>query len=303
MKFKRSNVRGCVVWFRNILICISASLSIGHAAIIADFSGGDGTSQPDQYRGIAGDGWSGPWGFRSGSDGTTAIGVQSSNPFPGGGNYLQVQFTKTSAGGGSNRAGVARQFLTTGEDSVSTLQAYTISFDFRADSLTGWGQSGDQIAFSSETTTTIGAFGVSAPWSLLIRGDTGWVVTDGNGVGGVTNLNFSSLGLTSLTPNTVYSIGVFIDPANNGYDLTITTGGTTYRASELNNNELLGFRTNADAAAANVLQFRTLAEGASDAVTFSLDNIAVVPEPSTAAFLFPVMIGMGLIFRSRRISK
>lgn len=281
-----------------IAISVAAAIPEARSAVIADFSGGDGTTQPDQYKGVAGNGWADAWGSRNGSGGTTTIGVENTNPFGSGGNYLQLDYLRSTAGG-SNRAGVARTFETGTAGGINMTSPYTISFDFRADTLTVFNTSADQFAFSSESSTTIGAFGPDAPWSLLIRGDTGWVVTNGNGSGGVTNLNFSSLGLTSLTVNTIYTIKIFIDPLNSAYDLTITTGGNTYRASDLNGNQLLGFRTNATAASANVLQFRSTNDAVGDEQKWSLDNIAVVPEPHTAALFLGGMICMAWKFRQR----
>ena len=68
------------------------------SAITADFSGGDGNTQPDQWQGTAGSGWADAWGRRIGSNSTSTFGVQNSNPFGNGGNYLEVDYTKTAAG-------------------------------------------------------------------------------------------------------------------------------------------------------------------------------------------------------------
>jgi len=254
------------------------------ATIIADFSGGNGEAQANQYTGKAGDGWLGAWNARIGQNATNTFSVLNTNPFGSGGNYLNIIYSKT-ASGGSNRGGVSRAFATVGAGSVDVTKQYSIAFDFRVESLTGWSGSGDQFVFSSESTTTIGSIGSELPWSLTIRGDNGFAVTNGNGTGSISNLNFSSLGLTALAANTVYSVNVTIDPLHNGYDLTITRGGTTYRASDLNGGKLLGFRTNATAANANVLQFRNIMDGATDATTWSLDNIAVIPEPGSVALV------------------
>lgn len=283
-------------------VCLLAlGSTVASAAVIADFSGGSGTTQPDQYLGMAGDGWAEAWSSRTGSQSTSSFTVNDSTPFgPDGGNYLQINYQRTATGTGSNRTGVARPFLTTGSSSIDMSKAYTIAFDFRADTLTGWDSSADQIAFSSESTSTIGSFGADTPWSLLIRGDNRWVVTNGNGVGGISNLDFTSLGLTSLTAGTVYSIKVFIDPEAKGYDLTITAGDTTYRASDLNDGNLLGFRTNATAKDANVLQFRSYTSELGT-INWSLDNIEIasVPEPSVVGMLIGGLVGMRLLMRSR----
>lgn len=286
--------------FLALLTSLTASLpQPAESAVVARFTNGEGTTSPDQYSGTAGDGWAGAWNRRVGSGGTTTITVQNSNPFSeGSGNYLQLVYTRTESGG-SNRAGVARAFANNGPGSIDMTQPYTISFDFRPEVLTGWQTSADQIVFSSETTTTIGSPTANAPWALQIRADEGWLVFNGNGAGATSNLNFSSLGLTGLTLGEVYSIAVYIDPLQNGYDLTISVGDTTYRASELNNGQLLGFRTNAIAATANVLQFRMTSDNKNDSFQWSLDNIAVIPEPGSAGL---ALSGVGgLLFIGSRL--
>lgn len=286
-------------------ICILAGIAwlatsiSSSASAIANFTGGNGTSEPDQFFGIAGDGWADAWSRRVGSQSTSTFTVTDDNPFGAGeGNYLQINYERTAIGSGNNRTGVARTFLT-GDGAIDMTKPYTISFDFRADTLVGWDSSADQIVFSSESTTTISGVGADTPWALTIRGDNGWSVMNGNGSGGIANLNFSDLGLTTLSTNTIYQIGVFIDPINKGYDLTITTGGNTYRASELNGNQLLGFRNDLTATNANVLQFRSYT-GELGTMNWSLDNIAVVPEPTATAILIPCIVGMSFLLLVRR---
>lgn len=264
-----------------------------HSEAIANFTDGEGTTSPDQYMGTAGDGWEAGWNRRLGSNGTTTFSVLNTNPLNGGGNYLQVEYTRTGLGA-TNRAGVARPF-TTGTGGVDMTKPYTISFDFRVDNLDGWNSANDQLVFSSESTTTIGAYGVDIPWSLTIRGDNLWRVTNGNGEGDFSNLEFTSLGLTSIAVNTVYTVEVFVDPINQGYDLVISAGANTWRASDLNGNQLLGFRTNEEAHLANVLQFRATVNDVNDNIQWSMDNIVVVPEPSaTALLLIGGAIAVGL---------
>lgn len=285
------------------IVCLGASISSSTAAI-ANFTGGSGTNAPDKYLGTAGDGWDAAWNQRVGSQSTSTFTVTDANPFGiEGGNYLQINYERTAVGSGNNRTGVARPFMNSGDGSIDMTKPYTISFDFRTDALVGWGSSADQIVFSSETTTTIGVAGADAPWALTIRGDNGWTVANGNGSGGIAaNLNFSSLGLTTLSIGTIYHIEVFIDYANNGYDLTITTGSNTYKASDLNGNKLLGFRTDSTATNANVLQFRSFTSELGT-INWSLDNIAVVPEPTAATLLVPGIVGIGCLLLARKLRK
>lgn len=175
-----------------------------------------------------------------------------------------------------------------------------MSFDFRVESLTGWSSSGDQFAFSPESTSTLGAFGADAPWTLWYRADQGWVVSQMTGAG-LKNLLFSNAGMdVALTINMVYSIKVEVDPLSNKYELTITAGSNTYKASDLNGGQWLELRS-APSNTTNYLHFRVTADGAADAALFSLDNIKVVPEPGSYALLLSAaMVLAKLKSKSRR---
>ncbi len=289
---------------------LMAGALTSQAAIIADFSGGEGTTSANQYRGTAGEGWTAGWSFRTGSGGstetpsTTVIKVENTAPLtPGGGNYLKVAYQRYIASG-SNRAGVARPFATSGETGVDVTQAYTISFDFRVDSLTGWDLNTDQIAFSSESTTTIGSFASTAPWALWLRADEpGWQVRNGNGAGGGSFLDFADIGLDTIEIGAVYSITVEMDPLAGKYDLTISVGNKIYRASQLNGGEWLGFGgSGAQAAASNVLQFRATMSGVGDEVSWSMDNIRVasIPEPGSVALGLGGLAGVFWMLRRRK---
>lgn len=281
-----------VVWL--VLLCAGAE-----AAIVADFSGGAGSTSPTEYKGTAGDGWLAGWSSRNGPGGTTYFQVKADTPFrEGDGNYLSIDYTRTSEGS-SGRAGVARPFSTDPDNGGIDINApYKISFEFRVEDFGAWNSSSEQLLFSSELSDTIGTFGNNVPWSLWIRGDDGFSVFNGNGSGGSTRLMFSNLGLGYVQANKIYSVDVYVDPLQKGYDLTITVDGTTYRASDLNGGNLLGFRDNSVASSANVLQFRSIV-AVGNQVVWSIDNIAVaaIPEPGAGALL--IGVGGWLVWRFR----
>jgi len=283
---------------------LAAGAFTSQAAIIADFSGGEGTSSPNQFKGMAGEGWLDGWNSRNGSNGTTTFTVESTAPLrTGAGNYLKIDYQRNDTGG-SNRAGVARPFATTGPTGVDIAQPYTISFDFRIDELKGWDASGDQIAFSSENVTTIGSFAGTAPWALWLRADKpGWQVRDGNGAGGGDFLDFAELGLDTIEVGAVYSVTVEMDPLVGRYDLTIRVGTKVYRASDLNGGDWLGFGgTTQEAKAFNVLQFRATMNGEEDGIAWSMDNlrVAAVPEAGSMALGLGGLIGVFSLLKGRQ---
>lgn len=254
-----------------------------HAELIAHFSEGTGASTPDQFEGTPGAGWGTKWLTQKGADGTTTFSVMTPSdsnyaPLNRGENYLQIDYIRT--GITSNvRAGIARRFNITEPEGIDLTKPYEIYFAFRLDKLTGFSSSADQILFSTENETVIRDSKAAAPWYLWIRGDEGFSVQNGNGNGEGTRINLTArLGLTVET-GVVYSVTVYLNPADFSYDLAISNGLTTYRASDANNGNPLGFRTKTlEGDAPNVFQARLVNDRGDDHFTMSFGNLSIVPK-------------------------
>jgi hypothetical protein len=257
-----------------------ASMPNASAAVIADFSGGNGTATPDQYLGTSGAGWSGAWVQPAGLSGT----VVNTSPLDGGGNYLQANLSSTSAG----------LFINRSWDSAAApyTDPLTISWTFRFDSpLTNFTAAADTIGFlegvGANSTFQINALGLGSGGAPTRT----WAFYDGNQDGGAFNANnYVSTGM-ALVSGTVYEFSVTLDPSTRTYVGTVSNGTTTFVSDPL------GFRTSAFSANGSV-QFGMRQSTGTDNFQFSLDSIQIVPEPSALGLVLLGLAGFGL--RRRR---
>jgi len=240
-----------------------------------NFSGGNSTSTVDAYAGTAGGGWLGGWQTTGGT--TLNASVQSSNPLTsGGGNYLAVNAT---AGATATSGLVYRQF----DSSLLGSSPYTISFNFRPDTaLTG--SEGFQIFAAN-------AGGIGGPssadlWELRVVANSGsgkWQVVNGtNGV--VTSL--------TATAGTTYKFTLTITPSS-GYTVSISDSVTTW------NSAALAFRNSGSTG--SYLYFGASSVAASSTSSFSIDSLAIVPEPANLATVSLIAaMAFGVVYRLRR---
>lgn len=191
VSFARSN---------NTTVINGFSLNYQLPGIVADFSGGTGTTSADQFGGKAGDGWLGGWN-KSGT--TVTASVETANPLNGGGNYLAI--TDIDATGG----GYTRRFSDFADISTTT-SVYTVELDFRIDSVaTNDMQMGVRANNGVNTSSDVIA---------NIKAASGtWRVTNGNGLGGSNDVN---TGLAVVSGDT-YHVEFKIDPATLTFILTL----------------------------------------------------------------------------------
>nr|WP_246418006.1 PEP-CTERM sorting domain-containing protein [Haloferula luteola] len=261
-------------------------------AITADFSGGNGSDSVDQFTGVAGGGWAGAWQSNTaGTSGGTSFSssVLGSSPLNSGGDYLS---TVLIGGSGTSKGGVQRAYETSG--SVDLSAVHQLSFDFRIDSdLSTFTSTTDYLqAFDRPASSD---FGSNGTWLIRAAGASvnginalNWMFYDGGQDGaGFNTANFVDSGV-ALASGTVYHFEVFIDPAALEYSVSINGGPISAP---------LGFRTG-DAGNLGNLNFGGQVSSAGEEMAFSLDSVAVVPEPSATALLLVAGCGIGL--RRRR---
>jgi hypothetical protein len=268
-------------------LCLFTAAS-SEAAIVANFTDGNGTDTVDQYIGIAGGGWATDWSTNAeGLQGATKTStVVNTNPLNGGGNYLST--TVAGDGGQNSRATVSRTY----DNAVVPLNAaHTISFDIRLDeanlaNFTATGDPSDYIQAFAHSANNQGEFSSGGTWLVrAVPNATGasWLLYAGNknGTGGLVDSG------VSFAANTVYRFVISLDPVNREYNVSING---TYTSSTL------GFRQNTTTANPN-LHFGARTSAVGETRTFSLDNvnIAAVPEPSVA-----MLGGIGLLALLRR---
>lgn len=257
------------------LVLQAGSTAFAQVITPLNFSGGNSTSTVDAYAGKAGGGWLGGWQTSGGS--TLSASVQSSDPLTtGGGNYLAVNAT---AGASATSGFVVRQF----DNSLLGSSPYTLSFNFRPDS-TLTGSEGFQIFAANAS--GIGGTSSADLWEIRVAANSGsgkWQI--GNGTGSVvTNL--------VATADTTYSFSLTINPTS-GYTVSISDGVTTW------NSATLAFRNSNSAG--NYLYFGASAVAPSSTTSFSIDSIAIVPEPANLATVSLIAaMAFGVFYRLRR---
>ena len=69
-------------------------------AVVADFSGGNGTSKVDQYPGIPGSGWATGWRLDAISEAESTASVESTDPLLGGDGHRLAERHDVGDGGG-----------------------------------------------------------------------------------------------------------------------------------------------------------------------------------------------------------
>jgi hypothetical protein len=290
-----------------LLISIAVLGSSSEAAIIANFTDGNGTSSVDQFAGIAGSGWSAGWavGTTSASQSPTVV---NTNPLSGipGDNYLSVSATGSAA---TAVARVGRQYTETGSD-VDLDAIYTIRFDYRADSALG---ASDATNSASNRYNILGSTAASTStassntWIAAVYAGTNgadndkpngfgssnvgnWVFLDnpGNTTVGMSSMNFVDSQI-SLAAGTVYHFEIQVDPVNRKYLPSVSDGTTTYTAPSF-----LGFR-NQSTTASTFLQFHAFMTTASASAAYSVDYIVIVPEPSAVVLVCFAVAGLGCL--------
>lgn len=257
-----------------VLLLVS---TMAQAAVVDNlhFTDGNGSTSVDQYPGIAGTRWLEPW-----TDiGSVIATVTDVDPLNGGGNYLSI--TGVEAG-----QGVTRRFL------APTDYSYRLELDLRVDSLPE----------AASLTLSTGSS------RLIYTNDRNYIQTKANvsnGVGGEwyfewyresdgsVQRQYSGI---DLLEGTVYHFDFWIDPVAKTYVPSVSDGVDTFVGTAL------AFR-NQDAAVSNPF-FELGAQSVSDTGTlsYSLDNIRLVPEPGSTALCLLGLLGIaagGRRFRRR----
>ncbi len=246
------------------------------AQITANFNDGNGTDSVDQFQGIAGEGWATPWATNTNgaSTGTILDGfVDNIDPLNGGGNYL----SSTLIAGTGVGKGVQQRAVDV--SSLDILSPYTVSFDIRLDSsmdtftsATDYLQAFDR-PFDSD-------FGANGDWLIRATGASvngiaahNWMFYNGGQNGGAfNNANFVDSGV-ELVAGMVYHFVVDVDPLDLQYTVSINGGEASAP---------MGFRTNVSGVSGN-LNFGGQLSDAGEAMIYSIDTVAVIPEPNSVA--------------------
>jgi hypothetical protein len=284
-----------------------ATTTAARADIIADFTGGNGTSTADSFTGEAGSGWAAAWGETSTTGSNTSTVLSSTTfPFPSGGsNYLSLQWTSASSNGATTADTVRRNFVTnTGSGGISVTTPYTTSFYYQLNSSSR--HTGDSVNLFA-TVNTAGTGNTNQEWAMYSSGTSpnDWMLQGGNGLG-TGGLNASvDTGLPLVTCD-IYLISVTVLPVTGTFNIntnyptwgvTITDQTASTSFSDLG----LRFRDN-NLYAGPYLNFYDLAGGNGEVMDESLGNLDItnnVPEPASISLL-ALTGAFGLARRRRR---
>lgn len=280
MKFCRRSLATLVV-----TTAVLSMSPLANAAIVAHFTDGNGNTFVDQYLGTAGLGWTTPWSTNiTGSNNLAPDGfrgtVTHANPLNGSGNYLSTTLTSgsgTAQGKGAQVRGYGSS------DGVDLAAPYTVKFSMRLDSdlsalsgprdyIQAFDVPGGASDFSSSGTWLIRAFGAPTGSNEQIPAHT-WMLYDGMYNSTYDVNRFVSSGV-SLVSGAVYDFAIDMDPMNLLYRVSINGGEFS---------DWLTYRR-ASAPTESALSFGAQISPNSELV-FSIDNVEIVPEPSTVALV------------------
>ncbi len=276
---------------------------IATAQVVANFDGGNGTTEVDGYEGKAGNGWTAGWDQWTGGGGvgtpTIIRSVTNTDPLvSGGGNYLHSSLLKDAIQG-TLFSRISRPFESFGV--LDTGSRYTISLLQRFD---GELLAGTSRFYLYDGTGRWPGDNDDSTWAVTLRNFDDkwqWLVSDGNGMGTQGNIVDPVATGVEIIYGSTYSIHLDIDRANGRYAATIinldyqesvTPGLAQFSSGWL---DLQSVTT-------VVNQFNIGTRWtSSDAVTFSTDSIAIVPEPAAGWMIGCIaLLSCGLFRRLRR---
>ena len=232
-------VREGLLWATGALLLCLLNFTASAQLITNNFTDGEGTSTPDQYAGIGGNGWSAGWATQLGSGaGTVTPHVISDFPLNSGGNYLNWGY------GGKAASTMRRQFDIAGP--VDPTWPYVIEFDFRTDvfisgaaaNFTTFSSSSDYISIAQNTTTGNDVQGKATFWvkaqGATASGSPGlaakmWSFFDAN-----PSTTTESAGLFVNSTNVpyatyvVYHFKLSVDPTLKVYEAQVSDGVNTF---------------------------------------------------------------------------
>lgn len=272
-----------------LLVMLLGASHSSAAVLNLTFADGNGSTSVDQYTGIAGSGWKGGWTTATGSGVTSSVNtVTNATPiYTGGDNYLKASYTVSGVGatGTTQWERVTRQIDSTG---ISLASPIVYSFTIRPDA--GIGGSSQYITIFSSPGATNGT-GNNDTWDITSDG-AGWSI-------GSTGSSYAMGKLGSNNMSGVsYQFTIFSDPTTKTFNVSVLNLAT----SQSGYSGTLNYRAGAGASENTYLNFVSTSGStvADTTVGFSIDNLSVVPEPTSTALLAAGCVMLVVLGKSRR---
>ncbi|RRJ98999.1 hypothetical protein Ga0100231_000715 [Opitutaceae bacterium TAV4] len=273
-----------------------STLPAAAATIIADFTGGAGTTNAShQFEGKSGEGWKTAWSTASTNTTLTTALVAD--------DYLKVSVA-VAGDSTPRRSSLNRAYNSGSTATIDTTATYTLTFDLRFDDLTGFSTKDDYIGiFDSPTRqTSVAVGGVANSWAFQITGNSKTIQwNSGSKDGGVAN--FVSSGVIVETGK-LYTFTVTVNPTDHSYIASIVTDGAP--ASTVTSSAL-GFRSAAAdlGDAGRYFHINTLMDGTTDSWSYAFSGLTIsqtsIPEPAiTTVWLAGAITILAAAFRRRR---
>jgi len=269
-----------------VALILSGWNSTATAEIVANFEAGNTNTAVDGYTGMAGNGWTGGWALRNnyGSGSMGSVGVVDDGTLWDG-NRLQLTPSNNATGTGF---GVSREYTSYGDVNIN--QPITISFQVSFDDLGDFLETPSNFIYiGQQGTTSLNRVAGGTAWYLYaFGGDDPTLHPAGAGSSFNTarqmQWNVGAGDGSTLLPTDIYieedvlyTFTLSINPAEFTYTLLLSNGTETFESGTLN---FFG----GDQATGTTLVFGqryAVEEGA----TFSVGNIAIIPEPSAFGML------------------
>lgn len=259
--------------------------------VVADFSGGAGNTQPDQFPGTAGAGWATGWGVGQAKELKCTASVDEAEPLLGGGKYLRVLAEREPGGAGTvTGSAVDRRVALT--DRVDLTKPYVVSFDLRIDDLSRFTDANDRLSICARNVPQ-SQFSfkslASSGWHVAIVGKPGKGgkrAVSGNWTFFQRDAEGKAVGVDSgIAPQegSVYSFRILVDPAAKHWTPSIAVDGGKWTTFPR-----MGMRSTGTAEKNQFwafLHFYYQLEGGGVAddverIGFSVDSVRVVPQES-----------------------
>jgi len=261
------------------------------AAIVADFSGGEGNAQVDQFPGVAGSGWAAGWNVGEAGELKCITSIEQANPLLGGGKYLRVLVERQSGGSGAcTCTAVDRRLALT--NGVDLTKPHVVSFNFRIDVLNRFGEASDRLSICNRNVSQMEYEREGRPssgWHICMVGKGNKYAKSGNWALLRRDKKGKPIGVDSGIPpreGNTYSFRILVDPPARQWTPSIAVNGGKWIAFEP-----MGMRSKGTAKKNGYwpfLYFYCEMEGGNkgedvEKIGFSVDSIRITPAPAPQA--------------------